>query len=156
MDNPISPKNLLRMETCLLLYAENIWAKEFSKIKITSTSSRSREDRASDRNRSVRFCRKLDNRSTSTVTTTRNLKSWVRRSNEEVNSMHDNLFSNLLSTRIPELCFRCIRRALADREHRRKVNIHQQGMKLRQPQVISIGFSQRNWKIIPAIAKTQK
>ena len=46
-------------------------AKEFSNFRITCNSYRSREGRASDRNRSIRVCRIVGQTNTSTVTTTR-------------------------------------------------------------------------------------
>ena len=51
-----------------------------------------------------------------------------------MNRTHDNVFLKILNTKIMEPCFRLSRRAAGDREHRRKVNSHQQGMKLRQSQ----------------------
>ena len=76
LSNSILPRNLVWMDTFLLPFVRTakLRAKDFSMFKITSNSKRSREDRASDRNRSIRICKNLGCGSTGTATTTRKLE----------------------------------------------------------------------------------
>ena len=76
LSNSILPRYLVWMDTFLLPFVctAKLRAKEYSIFKITSNPKRSREDRASDRNRSIRICRNLGYRSTGTATTTRKLE----------------------------------------------------------------------------------
>ena len=100
--------------------------------RFTSNPKRSREDRSAE----IEVFEYLQNfgfRSTSTVTTTKKLE-FLGVYHEQVNRTHDNLFLKILNTKIMEPCFRLSRRAAGDREHKRKVNSHQQGTKLRQSQ----------------------
>ena len=108
-------------------------ALEFSKFKISSNSERSREDRVSDRNRSVRICRNFGNRSTRTVTTSRKFEvvgACLTR-NQTVRTTTNS--KHFLNTKKP--------RAQTQGEHS---TIRYKAAP--KPKLFSIGFSQRNWR----------
>ena len=137
-------------------YAENTQvSKDFSKVKITSNSWQSRQERASDRNRSIRICWNFGHRSASTVTTTRKFevlgayftRTWTARTTI-------NLFYRNWTPKILEPCFRRSRRV--EGEHRRKVNTRFGQEAARKPKLILIGFSQRDWKITWARAQHKR
>ena len=97
MDNSALPLNPSWMETALLFYAENTQvSKEFSKVKIKNISWQSRQERASDRNRSIRVCWNFGHRNASTVTTNRKFevlgayitRNWTARTT--INLFHRN------------------------------------------------------------------
>ena len=66
--------SLLWIETALLIYAENSQSQGLHQIQDHEKSYRSREDRAGDRNRSVRIYRSIGERSARAVTATRKLE----------------------------------------------------------------------------------
>ena len=92
-------------------------ATEFSKFKITCSSSRSREDLASDRNRSIRICRNFGRRSTSTVTTIQKFEV-LGVYHEELKNTHDNIFLQRRTTKILKPRHHISQQAAGDRERR--------------------------------------
>ena len=137
-------------------YAENTQvSKDFSKVKITSNSWQSRQERASDMNRSIRICWNFGHRSASTVSTTRKFevlgakitRNWTART-----TIH--LFYRNWTPKILERCFRRSRRAAG--EHRRKVNTRFGQEAAPKPKLTLIGFSQRDWKITWARAQHKR
>ena len=128
-------------------YAENTQvSKDFSKVKITSISWQSRQERARDRNRSSRICWNFGHRSASTVTTTRKfevLGAYIARNWTARTTIY--LFYRNWTPKILEPCFRRSRRAAG--EHRRKVNTRFGQEAAPKPKLILIGCSQRDWKI---------
>ena len=71
LDNSMLPMNLSWREQIYAFMQRTVRVNEFPEFKMASNCQRSRQDRASDRNWSIRICRSSGFWSASTVTTTR-------------------------------------------------------------------------------------
>ena len=86
----------------------------------------------------------------------RNVKSWERIS-RGVEQYARHFFLKVLNTKVLKSCFRVSPRAAGDREHRRKANSHKQDIQaMPKPKLVSVGFSQRKRRIIPATTNNKK
>ena len=122
-------------------------AKEFSQLNVTSNSYRSRADRAGDRNRSIQICRSSGYGSASAVPTTKDCEVRISLGVEQLarrfipKSTEHQGPGTVLSPQSSS----CGRPRGEQSQVRYKA--------APKPKLVSIGLSQRNWKIILANAK---